>query len=99
MKIFSHSIFLSPIDSDLFLTPSFAEIVPSLTDIYLATTNKENINNLEDKTEMFVNLFNELFFRLNMKEDIYFMGEVSKYIAEMLDTLPAAIDRRNVSMS
>ncbi|XP_020296109.1 sec1 family domain-containing protein 2-like isoform X2 [Pseudomyrmex gracilis] len=99
VKIFPHSIFLNPIDSDLFLIPSFAEIVPSLTDMYLTTTSKETINNLKDKIETFVNLLNELFFRLNVKEDIYFMGEVSKYIADMLEMLPAAIDRRNNVMS
>ncbi|XP_032674219.1 sec1 family domain-containing protein 2-like [Odontomachus brunneus] len=80
-------IFISSIDNDLLVTPPFGDLLPSL--------NNTLIKDSEYIVNHFVSLFHSLFTYLNFKEDIYAMGKFSEYIAEKLETLPAAINRRN----
>lgn len=83
-------IFISSIDNDLLVTPPFSDLLPSLNDT-LMKDSEYTVNH-------FVSLFHSLFTYLNLKEDIYSMGKFSEYIAEKLEILPAAINRRNVSI-
>ncbi|XP_014481667.1 PREDICTED: sec1 family domain-containing protein 2-like [Dinoponera quadriceps] len=80
-------IFISPIDNDLLVTPPFSDLLPPLNNI-LTQDSKCTVNH-------FVSLFHSLFTYLNLKEDIYSMGKFSEYVAEKLETLPAAVNRRN----
>lgn len=83
-------IFISSIDNDLLVTPPFGDLLPSL--------NNTLMKDSEYIVDHFVSLFHSLFTYLNLKEDIYAMGKISEYVAEKLETLPAAINRRNVSV-
>lgn len=82
-------IFISSIDNDLLVTPPFSDLSPPLNDT--------SMKNFECTVNHFVSLFHSLFTYLNLKEDIYSMGKFSEYVAEKLETLPAAVNRRNVS--
>jgi len=73
----------------VFVTPPFSDLLSPL--------NSALLKNSEYAVDHFVNLFNSLLTYLNLKEDIFSMGKFSEYVAEKLETLPMAIDRRNVS--
>lgn len=90
VTILFRPIFISPIDNGLFVTPPFVDLLSPL--------NSELIKNSECAVDHFVSLFNSLFAHLNLKEDIYSMGKFSEYVAEKLETLPAAVNRRNVNI-
>ncbi|KMQ90853.1 sec1 family domain-containing protein 2 [Lasius niger] len=87
VTILFRPIFISPIDDGLFVTPPFADLLSPL--------NSELVKNSECAVDHLVSLFNSLFTYLNMKEDIYSMGKFSEYVAEKLEMLPAAVNRRN----
>lgn len=87
VTILFRPIFISPIDNGLFVTPPFVDLLSPL--------NSELIKNSEYAVDHLVSLFNSLFAYLNLKEDIYSMGKFSEYVAEKLETLPAAVNRRN----
>ncbi|CAL1674686.1 unnamed protein product [Lasius platythorax] len=87
VTILFRPIFISPIDDGLFVTPPFADLLSPL--------NSELVKNSECAVDHLVSLFNSLFTYLNMKEDIYSMGKFSEYVAEKLEILPAAVNRRN----
>lgn len=80
-------IFISPIDDGLFVTPPFGDLLSPLNS---ASMDSEFI------IDHLVNLFDDLFSYLNLKEDIYSMGKFSEHVAEKLEQLPTAVDRRNV---
>ncbi|KYM99632.1 Sec1 family domain-containing protein 2, partial [Cyphomyrmex costatus] len=80
-------IFISLIDSGLFVTPPFSNLLSPL--------NNALLKNSEYAVDHFVSLFNSLLTYLNLKEDIYSVGKFGEYVAEKLETLPTAIDRRN----
>lgn len=90
VTILFRPIFISPIDDGLFVTPPFADLLSPL--------NSELVKNSECAVDHLVSLFNSLFTYLNMKEDIYSMGKFSEYVGEKLEMLPAAVNRRNVSI-
>lgn len=90
MTILFRPIFISLIDNGLFVTPPFNDLLSPL--------NSELIKDSEYAVEHFINLFNNLLTYLNLREDIYSMGKFSEYVAEKLEMLPMAIDRRNVSV-
>lgn len=87
VTILFRPIFISPIDDGLFMTPPFGDLLSPL--------NSELIKNSECIVDHLVSSFNSLFTYLNMKEDIYSMGKFSEYVAEKLEILPAAVNRRN----
>ncbi|XP_011167394.2 sec1 family domain-containing protein 2 isoform X1 [Solenopsis invicta] len=87
VTILFRPIFISLIDDGLFVTPPFNDLLPPL--------NSALLKNSEHAVDHFVSLFNSLLTYLNLKEDIYSMGKFSEYVAEKLETLPMAIDRRN----
>ncbi|XP_029162831.1 sec1 family domain-containing protein 2-like [Nylanderia fulva] len=89
VTILFRPIFISPIDDGLFVTPAFGDLLSPL--------NSESVKNSECTVDHLVSLFNNLFTYLNLKEDIYSMGKFSEYVAEKLDVLPAAVNRRNNS--
>lgn len=89
MTILFRPIFISLIDSGLFVTPPFSDLLSPL--------NNALLKNLEYAVDHFVSLFNSLLTYLNLKEDIYSVGKFSEYVAEKLEMLPMAIGRRNVS--
>lgn len=91
MRIKFQPIFIGPIDNGLFVTPIFSNLMPTLV-------NGTVLNDVSDVTDYFVNLFHNLFAYLGLKEDIYSMGKFSNYIAEKLNMLPEAVERRNVSI-
>lgn len=74
----------------MFVTPPLSDLLPPL--------NSTLIKNSECAVEHFVSLFNSFLTCLNLREDIYSMGKFSEYVAEKLETLPMAVDRRNVSI-
>ncbi|XP_025158914.1 sec1 family domain-containing protein 2 isoform X2 [Harpegnathos saltator] len=80
-------IFISLIDNDLLVTPPFGDLSPTLNN----TLTKDS----EYAVDHFVSLFHSLFTYLNLKEDVYSMGRFSEYVAEKLEILPAAVNRRN----
>lgn len=90
MTILFRPVFIGLIDNGLFVTPPFSDLLSPL--------NSELIKNSEYAVEHFVSLFNSLLTYLNLREDIYSMGKFSEYVAEKLEMLPMAIDRRNVSV-
>lgn len=90
MTILFRPIFISLIDNGLFVTPPFNDLLSPL--------NSALLKNSEYAVDHFVSLFNSLFTYLNLKEDVYAMGKFSEHVAEKLETLPMAIDRRNVSI-
>jgi len=90
VTILFRPIFISPIDNGLFVTPPFVDLLSPL--------NSELIKNSECAVDHLISLFNSLFAYLNLKEDIYSMGKFSEYVAEKLETLPAAVNRRNVNI-
>ncbi|XP_011867003.1 PREDICTED: sec1 family domain-containing protein 2-like isoform X2 [Vollenhovia emeryi] len=87
VTILFRPVFISLIDNGLFVTPPFSDLSSPL--------NSESIKDSECAVEHFVNLFNSLLTYLNLREDIYSMGKFSEYVAEKLETLPTAVDRRN----
>lgn len=90
MTILFRPVFISLIDNGLFVTPPFSDLLSPL--------NSALLKNSECAVDHFVSLFNSLLTYLNLKEDIYAMGKFSEYVAEKLETLSMAIDRRNVSI-
>ncbi|XP_012538529.1 sec1 family domain-containing protein 2 isoform X1 [Monomorium pharaonis] len=87
VTILFRPIFISLIDNGLFVTPPFNDLLSPL--------NSTLLKDSEHTVDYFVSLFNSLLTYLNLKEDIYSMGKLSEYVAEKLETLPMAIDRRN----
>ncbi|XP_024874060.1 sec1 family domain-containing protein 2-like [Temnothorax curvispinosus] len=87
VTILFRPVFISLIDNGLFVTPPFSDLLSPL--------NSGSIKNSEYAVEHFVSLFNSLLTNLNLREDIYSMGKFSEYVAEKLETLPMAIERRN----
>ncbi|KAL6264647.1 hypothetical protein P5V15_004748 [Pogonomyrmex californicus] len=87
VTILFRPIFISLIDNDLFVTPSFNDLLSPLDGTLLKDSEYE--------VDHFVSLFNSLLTYLNLKEDIYSMGKFSEHIAEKLEMLPMAVDRRN----
>jgi len=90
VTILFRPIFITPIDDGLFVTPPFGDLLPPL--------NSASMKDSEFVVDHLVNLLDEMFTHLNLKEDIYSMGKFSEHVAEKLETLPAAINRRNVSI-
>lgn len=90
MTILFRPIFITSIDDGLFVTPPFGDLLSPL--------NSELPKISECAVDHLVSLFNSLFAYLNLKEDIYSMGKFSEYVAEKLETLPAAVNRRNVNI-
>ncbi|XP_050462921.1 sec1 family domain-containing protein 2-like isoform X1 [Cataglyphis hispanica] len=90
VTILFRPIFITSIDDGLFVTPPFGDLLSPL--------NSELPKISECAVDHLVSLFNSLFAYLNLKEDIYSMGKFSEYVAEKLETLPAAVNRRNNSM-
>lgn len=87
VTILFRPIFITSIEDDLFVTPPFGDLLSPL--------NSELLKNSECAVDHLVSLFNSLFAYLNLKEDIYSMGKFSEYVAEKLETLPAAVNRKN----
>ncbi|XP_011054832.1 PREDICTED: sec1 family domain-containing protein 2-like isoform X2 [Acromyrmex echinatior] len=87
VTILFRPIFISLIDNGLFVTPPFSDLLSPL--------NNALLKNSQYAVDHFVSLFNSLLTYLNLKEDIYSIGKFSEYVAEKLETLPIAIDRRN----
>ncbi|XP_071560548.1 sec1 family domain-containing protein 2 [Temnothorax nylanderi] len=87
VTILFRPVFISLIDNGLFVTPPFSDLLSPL--------NSGSIKNSKYAVEHFVSLFNSLLTYLNLREDIYSMGKFSEYVAEKLETLPMAIERRN----
>lgn len=90
VKILFQPIFISLIDNNLFVTPPFSDLLPPL--------DSTLIKDFEDTVDHLVNLFDNLFTCLNLREDIYSLGKFSEYVAEKLETSSVAINRRNVSI-
>ena len=55
----------------------------------LTEDNEASVNYL-------VSSLHSLMTHFNVKEDIYAMGKHSEYVADKLESLPAAVDRRKV---
>ncbi|KAH0951848.1 hypothetical protein HN011_000429 [Eciton burchellii] len=87
VTILFRPIFITPIDNGLFVTPPFGDLLPPL--------NSASTKDSEFIIDHLVNLLDKMFTHLNLKEDIYSMGKFSEHVAEKLETLPAAINRRN----
>ncbi|XP_070150555.1 sec1 family domain-containing protein 2 [Polyergus mexicanus] len=87
VTILFRPIFITLIEDDLFVTPPFGDLLSPL--------NSELLKNSECVIDHLVSLFNSLFTYLNLKEDIYSMGKFSEYVAEKLETLPAAVNRKH----
>lgn len=95
MTILFRPIFISLIDNGLFVTPPFNDLLSPLNNALLKNSQYDHFVHTVDH---FVSLFNSLLTYLNLQEDIYSIGKFSEYVAEKLETLPIAIDRRNVSL-
>ncbi|RLU18374.1 hypothetical protein DMN91_008731 [Ooceraea biroi] len=87
VTILFRPIFISSIDDGLFVTPPFGDLLPPL--------NSASTVDSEFAIDHLVSLLDNLFAYLNLKEDVYSMGKFSEHVAEKLETLPAAISRRN----
>lgn len=81
-------IFAAPITRNVFVAPSFERLMPpidgKLTDEH------------ETSGDYLVSSLHSLFAHFNVKEDIYSLGKHSEYIADKLQNLQAAVDRRKV---
>ncbi|XP_012287131.1 sec1 family domain-containing protein 2 isoform X2 [Orussus abietinus] len=79
-------VFTACIDQDLFTTPPFGDMMPNF--------DEQISQDQEIDLTFLVSSLHSLFTHFNLKEDIYSIGKFSEYIAEKLENLPAAIDRR-----
>ncbi|XP_018045740.1 PREDICTED: sec1 family domain-containing protein 2-like [Atta colombica] len=92
VTILFRPIFISLIDNGLFVTPPFSDLLSPLNNALLKNSQYDHFVHTVDH---FVSLFNSLLTYLNLQEDIYSIGKFSEYVAEKLEMLPIAIDRRN----
>ncbi|XP_034944941.1 sec1 family domain-containing protein 2-like [Chelonus insularis] len=87
VEIIFRPIFIAPITKNVFVAPPIDKLLPPVD----GNISDDYVTNVK----YFVSLLHSLFTHFNVKEDIYFMGKFSEYVAEELINLPAAIDRRN----
>lgn len=88
VEIIFRPIFTAAITKNVFVAPSMERLMPPINGI---------INDdYESSVNYFISSLHSLFTHFNLKEDIYSMGNLSEYVAEKLENLPEAIDRRKV---
>lgn len=81
-------LFVAPITKNVFVAPPFERLMPPIDG---------NITEEHDASANYlVSSLHSLFTHFNVKEDIYSLGKHSEYVAEKLENLSAAIDRRKV---
>ncbi|XP_048505217.1 sec1 family domain-containing protein 2-like isoform X2 [Athalia rosae] len=87
VQIIFRPIFTALINENVFVTPPFWGLMPPL--------NKEELNHyFEAQVDYFVSSMHSMFTNFNMKEDIYFIGNLAENVADKLEKLPEAIERR-----
>lgn len=82
-------IFTALVNENLFVTPPFWGLMPQIS-------GGNYIDEFEAKVEHFVSSLHSMFTNFNLREDIYYVGSLSECVAEKLEKLPAAMDRRKV---
>ncbi|XP_046740275.1 sec1 family domain-containing protein 2-like [Diprion similis] len=80
-------IFIASINENLFVTPPFWKLMPPFSTEDRCEEFKENVDH-------FVSSLHSMFTNFNLREDIYYFGQLSENVAEKLEKLPAAVDRR-----
>lgn len=88
MDVEYRPIFTASISRSFLATPKFIDMFPLI--------DGRAIDGDDIQINYFVNLMHSMFANLNMNEDIYFMGSFSEIVADKLERLPAAADRRFV---
>lgn len=89
VEIMFRPIFTALINDNLFVTPPFSILMPQL--------GQEDFSKaFEADIDHFVSSMHSMFTNFNLREDIYYIGNLSENVAEKLEKLPAAVDRRKV---
>lgn len=81
-------IFVAAINEDLFVTPPFGHLMPSIND----TFSEE----CETDVEFFVSSFNSFFGYFQAKEDVYALGDLSEYLLNKFENSSRVSERRKV---
>lgn len=81
-------IFIACLKKDVFVTPPFANLMPSY--------DKMLMEDYEMEIDFLISSFHALFDYYNVQEDIYSLGKFSNHVAEKLENFAAAVNRRKV---
>ena len=82
-------IFIACLKKDVFVTPPFGNLMPSI--------DEQCADDYEAEVDFLISSFHSLFSHYDVQEEIYSLGKFSNYIAEKLENLTAAVNRRKVN--
>ncbi|XP_043276371.1 sec1 family domain-containing protein 2-like [Venturia canescens] len=88
VEVMFRPLFAAPITRNVFVAPPFGRLMPPI--------DGELIEEHETSADYLVSSLHSLFAHFNVKEDIYSLGKHSEYIADKLENLQAAVDRRKL---
>ncbi|OXU28463.1 hypothetical protein TSAR_011460 [Trichomalopsis sarcophagae] len=79
-------IFIACLKEDIFVTPPFGNLMPSTDEIVA--------QDWEADVDFLISSFHSLLSHYDVQEDIYSLGKLSNYVADKLENLTAAQNRR-----
>lgn len=83
-------IFMACLKEDVFVTPPFGNLMPSTDEIVA--------QDWEADVDFLISSFHSLLSHYDVQEDIYSLGRLSNYVADKLENLTAAQNRRKVNI-
>ncbi|KAL7288577.1 hypothetical protein TKK_0017316 [Trichogramma kaykai] len=80
-------IFIACLKKDIFVTPPFGNLIPSIDQVLL--------HDYEAEIDFLISSFHTLFSYYNVTEDVFYLGKCGQYVAEKMNHFDAAVNRRN----